>query len=248
MKKLLLGIALIMTSFINAQTVMSWNIQYLGESKFKKDTIIPVIIDVMKKSEADIIAIQELVTNKYGDSCIIQIADELNYNYIISNKTTGKGTERYAYLWNKMYKLNYAHLDTTLESTINREPYIANFSYKCNLSNNFTIRQIHTIPSSKNPAKEIIQLKKYHDGIICGDFNLHTKNMLYINFLSQFTMPLAGVPTTLTRNNQPINPYDAFIVSKNITIKGAFVFNYDYKYNRNKISDHLPIIINISNN
>ena len=81
MKKLILILTLLLPVISFSQVVMSWNIQNLGEAKFKRDTIVPAIADVMIQSKADIIAIQELVLNKYGDSCIIQIANILNYKY-----------------------------------------------------------------------------------------------------------------------------------------------------------------------
>jgi endonuclease/exonuclease/phosphatase family metal-dependent hydrolase len=179
MKALLLIICLFFINITYTQRVMSWNIQYLGKSKFLKDTIVPQIAKVMSDSKCDIIAIQELVINKYGDSCIIQLANELNFNYVISNKTTGDGTERYAFLYHKAITLNYAYLDTTLQDLINREPYVASFKYKCN---DIIIRQIHVVPKSKNPQNEINYLTKYNDGIICGDFNLNTKHILYNKF------------------------------------------------------------------
>ena len=93
MKKIILILSLLLPTITFSQVIMSWNIQYLGESKFKKDTIVPAIADVMIQSKADIISIQELVTNKYGDSCIIQLANililgmnegNLYKNYVIS--------------------------------------------------------------------------------------------------------------------------------------------------------------------
>ena len=111
MRKLLTLLIFMLPLLVSAQTVMSWNIQYLGEAKYKRDTIVPEIARVMQESNADIIAVQELVTNKYGDSCIIQIASILNYNYIISEKTTGQGTERYAYLYDTSIVMNYNYLD-----------------------------------------------------------------------------------------------------------------------------------------
>ena len=61
----------------------------------------------MKESKSDIIAIQEVVLNSYGDSCVIYLANKLNYNYIISQKTSGNGAERYAYLYSKSILMNY---------------------------------------------------------------------------------------------------------------------------------------------
>lgn len=239
MRKILL-LLLLSPIFCISQTIMSWNIQNLGETKFKRDTIIPTIANVIKKSKADIIAIQEVSTNKYGDSCIIQLARLLNYNYIISKPTTGSGSERYAYLYNKSIVMNYNHLDNTLQDVIDREPYIASFTYN---KKNIILRQIHLVPTEKNPQNEIEKLYKYNDGIICGDFNLTDEHLIYIPLLTKFISPLMSQKTSLKRNGDYNNSYDHFLVAKNISYKSSRVYLYDYKYNRNKLSDHLPIIL-----
>ena len=241
MKKLILILALLLPMLTFSQVIMSWNIQYLGESKFKKDTIVPAIGDVMVQSKADIIAIQELVTKKYGDSCIIQLANILDYNYVISNKTSGRGTERYAYLYSKEIKLDTAYLDMTLGDSINREPYIAHFTYFCK---EIIIRQVHLVPASKHPQEEIKHLYKYKDGILCGDFNLTAKHSIYIPLLTYFQCPLIGEPTTFKRDGSVSdNSYDHFFVEKGIKINHSEVFKFEYKYDKRKLSDHLPIII-----
>ena len=239
MKKLLTTLLFMLPLLLSAQTVVSWNIQYLGEAKFKKDTIVPEIARVMQESNADIICIQELVTNKYGDSCIIQIADILNYNYVISEKTTGRGTERYAYLYDTTVVMNYNYLDSNLAETINREPYIASFTYKCE---ELIIRQLHAVPASKDPETEIKQLY-YKDGIVCGDFNLNDNDPVFNNMYEVYNSPLYGEPTSLKRDGSMNKSYDHFFISKNIKIKYARVFMYEYDYDRRKLSDHMPIIV-----
>jgi deoxyribonuclease-1-like protein len=242
MKKLLF-IFLVLNNVVLGQTILSWNIANLGETKYKKDTILPIIVKVLKESKADIIAIQEVVVNTYGDSCIIFLAKKLNYNYIISKKTTGEGTERYAYLYNKTIKMNYNHLDTLLQDSIDREPYIASFTYN---KKEIIIRQIHTVPTSKNPEYEISKLK-YTTGIICGDFNLTDEHLIFIPLLKIFESPLLGKPTTLKKNGDlSKNSYDHFLINKKIKFKFAAVMEYNYKYNKNLISDHLPIMLIIN--
>ena len=240
MKKIIL-LFLLFPVIIYSQVIMSWNIQDLGKAKYQKDTIIPAIANVMIDSKADIIAIQEVVVNSYGDSCIIQLAKLLKYNYIISDRTTGDGVERYAYLYNKDILLNYATLDIVLEDVINREPYIASFKYNCK---NILIRQVHIVPNNKNPQQEIAQLYNYKSDIICGDFNLTDKHLIYIPLLSNFNSPLYGLPTTLkTDGTISENSYDHFLVDKKIKVNYQYVYDYTYHGNRKLLSDHLPIII-----
>ncbi len=240
MKKLLIFLFTVIMFTVNSQVIMSWNIQNLGESKFKKDTILPVIAKVIQESKADIIAIQEVVLSNYGDSCIKYIADYLNYNYVISDRTTGDGAERYAYLYNKSIVMNYNHLDKQLQDSLNREPYVASFNYN---NNDILIRQVHLVPTNKNPQYEVSKLYNYNDGIICGDFNLTDEHLVFIKLLTKFNSPLKGQLTSLKRNDELNMSYDHFLVDKKITIKSAKVYSYSYDYNRNKISDHLPILI-----
>lgn len=242
MKKLLTTLLLILPIIVYSQTILSWNIQYLGEKKFKADTIIPVIGNVLLESKADIIAIQEVVLNSYGDSCIIQLASILNYNYVISKRTSGPGSERYAYLYHKSIKMNYNKLDIDLADSINREPYVASFTYN---NNEVLIRQVHIVPTSKNPQYEISKLYNYTDGILCGDFNLTNEHLVFIPLLTNYKTPLKGQLTSLKNNGSLNKSYDHFFISKTLKYNTAFVFNYNYTYNKCKISDHLPVILKI---
>jgi len=219
---------------------MSWNIQNLGETKYKRDTIIPQIAGVIKSSDVEIVAIQELVTSSWGDSCIIQLAKILDWNYTISDRTTGSGSERYAYLFQKKIKLNWARLDSTKSDMIDREPYIASFRYS---KRTIIIRQIHIVPASKRPENEIKRLD-YIDGIICGDFNLSCNNQVFSKIKINFNSPICGKSTSLKRNGElSENNYDHFFVSKEYTILSSRVYFYPYSGNRNQLSDHLPIIL-----
>jgi len=98
MKNILFLLFTLISLITNSQTILSWNIQNLGETKYKKDSVISQLSSVIKSSKADIIAIQEVVTGSYGDSCIIKISKNIDYNYVISTRTTGDGSERYAFL------------------------------------------------------------------------------------------------------------------------------------------------------
>jgi len=228
--------------FVFSQTIMSWNIQNLGEAKFKRDTIVPQIASVMKTSGADIISIQEIVTSKYGDSCVIQLSKLLNYNYYISSATKGRGSKRYSFLFRKDIKLNWARLDRDLEDFINREPLIGSFNYR---GKEIILRQVHLVPTVKNPKKEIVYLYKYRDGIICGDFNLSCNDSIYIPLLTFFnTSSFCEKGTSLKRDGTVSNNnYSHFFVGKEHQIKETKIYLYDYRWNKNLLSDHLPIIL-----
>lgn len=226
-----------------SQTILSWNIQNLGETKFKKDSIVTQISNVIKSSKADVIAIQEVVTGQYGDSCIIKISKNIDYNYVISSKTTGDGSERYAFLYKKNIKLNWSKLDVNLQDSIDREPFTA--SFKIN-KKDIVVRQVHLVPTSKTPQKEVEDLYLYRDGIICGDFNLTCNHLIFIPLKTYFNMPLCGKGTSLKRDGSVSdNNYDHFLVDKKYKILESKVFIYDYKGNKNTLSDHLPILIKL---
>lgn len=242
MNKLILLLSLLLSQLSFSQKIMSWNIQNLGESKFKKDSIIPQIYQVIKSTNADIIAIQEVSINKYGDSCIIELAKLLNYNWTISLRTTGDGSERYAFLYRKSFKLKWSKLDKSIEDSINREPFMACFIIK---KKELIIRQVHLVPISKNPESEVNKIY-YSDGIICGDFNLSCENDSFKQLKSKFNSSNCSNSTSLKRNGDiSENSYDHFFVDRSYRIKKSEVYFYPYLWNKNILSDHLPILINI---
>jgi deoxyribonuclease-1-like protein len=244
MKSLLLIIFTFISFLSQSQTILSWNIQNLGETKYKKDSIINQISKVIKSSGADLVSIQEVVTGPYGDSCIIKISNLINYNYTISKKTTGDGSERYAFLYKKNIKLNWSNLDTTLQDSLNREPFVASFRYK---KKDIIIRQVHLVPTNKIPQKEVEKLYCYNDGIICGDFNLTCNHLIFIPILKNFNSPLCGKGTSLKRDGTVSeNNYDHFLVQKKYKIVESKVYLYPYIGNRNTLSDHLPIFIKLN--
>jgi endonuclease/exonuclease/phosphatase family metal-dependent hydrolase len=244
MKNLLLFIFTFISILSYSQTILSWNIQNLGETKYKKDSVITQITNVIKSYKADIVAIQEVITGPYGDSCIIKISKLLNYNYTISARTTGDGAERYAFLYKKDITLNWSKLDANLQDSLNREPFMASFKYN---KKDVVVRQVHLVPTSKNPQQEVEDMYCYKDGIICGDFNLTCKHLIYIPLLKSFNSPLCGQGTSLKRDGTVSeNNYDHFLVDKTYKIVESKVFIYPYKGNRNTLSDHLPILIKLN--
>jgi endonuclease/exonuclease/phosphatase family metal-dependent hydrolase len=242
MRSIFTTILILISVNLFSQKIMSWNIQNLGESKYKKDGIITDISRVIKLSDVDIVAIQEVVTSHYGDSCIIKLAKLLDYNFIISEKTSGSGSERYAFLYRKDIQLDWYRLDTNLKDSINREPFTAQFSIN---NRYFIIRQFHLVPTAKNPKKEVAKLK-YIDGILCGDFNLSCNNSIFDNLKSVYQSPLCGRGTSLKRDGSVgHNNYDHFFIDKTFTILSSQVYLYPFDYNRNILSDHLPIIVSL---
>ena len=243
MKSFILMILMTLSSLTFSQTIMSWNIQNLGETKYKKDSVIYKISNVIRTSNADVVAIQELVTSNWGDSCVIKICKILDYNYVISKKTTGDGAERYAFLWKKSVKLVKSYLESSLQDSIDREPFTGVFDFG---GRNLTIRQVHLVPATKNPQYEVSKLYNFNNStdIICGDFNLTSKHIVFVPILVKKNSPLSGQKTTLKRDGSiNENNFDHFLVSKSLVIKNSKVYVYPFNGNRNILSDHLPIIL-----
>lgn len=241
MKAIFTLLMIIMSSVYYSQTIMSWNIQNLGETKYKKDSVIIKIAEVIKSANPDIVAIQEVVTSNWGDSCIRKISKIINYNYVISNRTSGEGSERYAFIWKKNIILDKANLEVYLSDSLDREPYTGYFSIGIN---KLTISQVHLVPATKNPQFEVSKLYKLNSNIICGDFNLTSKHVIFIPILVKRNSTLSGQRTTLKRDGSVSeNNFDHFLVQKSITIKSSKVFFYPFKGNRNLLSDHLPILL-----
>lgn len=225
---------------VNSQVIMSWNIQDLGKAKYNRE-LVDDIGRVIAESGADIIAIQELVTSNWGEKCVYEILLHANYNFVISEKTTGPGTERYVYLWNNNVQLIDHGLDTCLQDDINREPYEAIFLYK---DKPIKIRQVHLVPSNKYPELEV-SLLNYTDGIVCGDFNLTCSHYSYCFLNQNMNSSPCDIGTTLKRDGEISDSnYDHFFVDKNLNFKYHGPYLYEHE-NRRSLSDHLPIIIEI---
>lgn len=226
-----------------SQAIMSWNIQDLGRAKYNRELVDDIGV-VICESGVDIVAIQELVTSKWADKCMDVLAEETGYEYVLSPKTSGSGTEKYAFMWSDEVELIESYLDDCLEDKMSREPFIAKFVY-----NNDTIilRQVHLVPTNKNPEEEV-NLLNYTDGLICGDFNLECTHQSYC-FLSQgFNSTPCDEGTTLGRDNKPTNNnYDHFFVEKSLNFEYRGVYLYEHEDMRS-LSDHLPLIIKINGN
>lgn len=161
--------------------IISWNIANFGGSKDNNE----IAYIAKKLRNADIVAIQEVVTGPKGAQAIARLVDELNrtgakWDYVISDPTNGPGTERYAFLFktkNVSIKQK-GFLIKELDEEIDREPFYQKFEIKGNgLTTMISLVNIHTVPKSKGPEKEIQALARLHtlfpnDKIlIMGDFN-----------------------------------------------------------------------------
>lgn len=243
------------TTFLN---ICSWNIQNFGKSKSPSE--IEYICQKIKNF--DLIAVQEVSTSDWGAKAIALLDDYLDrtgcdWDYIISNPTTGDGSERYAFLFKK-HRVNLVsfNLVTKLSSSINREPFLATFKF---LGVNYDLYNLHLVPTAKFPQNEVKLLSQYFENIntksiIMGDFNLSSNHISFDNLKLKYQTGLVNQKTSLKMkisvDGEILNlPYDNFFISRNLQYKNCSVilFFKDFKSleEARKISDHCPIRISI---
>jgi endonuclease/exonuclease/phosphatase family metal-dependent hydrolase len=254
---LLLFVSTLVSSQVDTTSlkIVSWNIQNFGKSKSNDE----ILYISNKLKDCDIVAIQEVSTSDFGSQAVAKLDDYLDrtgskWDYVISDKTTGDGPERYAYLY-KTHRVKLkekSSLEKSLQDGINREPFRVIFIFK---GKEFYLFNIHLVPTDKNPDKEAMKLdtlpKIYKDKtiIIMGDFNLSGSHKGFDNLKKfGFKCSLVSKKTSLKakESSDPMNmEYDNFFISKNIKlVKSDVIYFYkDFKTLKDarKISDHCPI-------
>lgn len=261
MKKYLILLFVFISTFSFGQNVklVSWNIQNFGISK--DSTEINYIKNIIYKY--DIIAIQEVSSSINGIDALDRLLEQLNekndnWRYVVSSKTTGNGTERYAYFFkqSKFKLLTEPSLAEFIEDTIDREPYLATFLYN---KDTFMLVNFHAVPTKKKPQREIELLYKIdsvysrYNIIFMGDFNLSQRYDAFNKLRSSgFAPSLIGVKTSLKmkiKDGQSYyKEYDNFFyeISDIIAIKSYrinFQEDFDTLKEARKISDHCPIVL-----
>lgn len=243
---------------------MTWNLKNAGSSK--KEEHISYIAKIVK--QADIVAIQEVVTNPSGAQTIAALHDELNrksgakWEYTLSDPTVSSPyrSERYAYLWkSKHLKLEKkAFLEPTYQEEIEREPYLASFQYK---NIHFTLVNFHALPKKHQPEKEIKYLKflpeQYaaYNLIFLGDFNTPESHSVFNPLKKQgyspaFTSQKTSLRQKCINGDCLASEYDnIFLQQTQFTVKSAkailFYKDFETLKEARKISDHIPLLIEI---
>jgi endonuclease/exonuclease/phosphatase family metal-dependent hydrolase len=240
--------------------VISWNIRDFGKTKNSDE--LEKIADIIKN--ADIVAIQEVVSGYGGAQAVAKLSDILNrkgakWDYIVSDPTKSSKymTERYAFIWKtKNIKIkNRGKLLKDLQNDIEREPLLVDF-YK--EGKRFSIMNFHSIPHSKNPKPEIKALTNYiinnSDAplIVAGDFNLNENDTVFEKFKANGFSPSVIDQKTTIKTKCDDGKYlnyniDNIYYSKEITkIESGvidFVLVCDEIENARKLSDHLPVLL-----
>jgi hypothetical protein len=162
------------------------------------------------------VAIQEVVAGRGGVDAVERLDSILEKNSIswgtsVSQPTSGKGTERYAFIWkNSKITMISQRLSQHLSYLVDREPYVLEMDisgihkkYKLNL----VVVSFHAVPKAKNPGHEIealirepVIVDRAKETIVLGDFNLSFEDPSFevLRFL-QFK-PLIESKTALRRS------------------------------------------------
>lgn len=238
--------------------ILTWNLNHLGQSKDAVE--LEFIADVMK--DFDMVAVQEVVTSFYGAKAAGQLVDQLdrsgeNWDYALSDKTTGSNTERYAFFWKKSkFKIKGSgKLEKRLEQSFDREPMLALFEHKS--GETVLMVNYHARTIKNNPEIEISlldDLYRWYEAenmIICGDFNLPDSHLVFDELRREGMFPVVqGTKTSLKMNVKDgvyvSNPYDNVFYEKQIWRKTSagvidFVDEFMSLKEARKISDHLPV-------
>lgn len=268
MKKFILALLLLTTFLSKSQVidtsylnVISWNIQNFGKSKSSNDTVMNYIVQKVKG--VDILVIQEVSTSEFGSQAVAKLDGLLDrtgssWDYIISNPTSGEGSERYAYIFKKsrVYVKDRGLLEPTLSDKLNREPFRAIFIFK---GQEYYFFNLHLVPTDKHPQNEaqaLSTLGQTYSGkkiIFMGDLNLSQSHPGFDGSKKWSRPLLIGKKTSLKMKDDGLSPlnqeYDNFFCSQNIISKSSDVilFYKDFKTLRlaRKVSDHCPIFCQI---
>jgi endonuclease/exonuclease/phosphatase family metal-dependent hydrolase len=240
-------------------TLVSWNIENLGDSK--SDSTLHYIVQQLKNF--DVVALQEVVANPSGPQTVAKIADALNrsgakWNYAVSEPTQSSAykTERYAFLWQtaRVKLMSKPWLEQHYAQEIDREPYYATFQYQ---GKPFTVVNFHAITKKMQPETEIKYFKFLPERypslnlLFVGDFNCPETHTVFnplkkMGYASVFKNQKTTLRSKCIEADCLASPFDnIFYAQQKIKIKqkGVILFYEDFpslNYAR-KVSDHLPL-------
>ncbi|QQS30534.1 MAG: endonuclease/exonuclease/phosphatase family protein [Sphingobacteriales bacterium] len=240
--------------------IISWNLYNFGSSK--NEAHLKFVANVVKSY--DLVALQEISTSFSGPQAVARLSEELNrlgekWDYLISNPTSGEGSERYAFLFKtksiRLLGRGWLLNDLKMDEKIAREPYLARFKIN---EKSLLIANFHAIPVTKRPAAEILLLEVLPDLypndnlLLLGDFNLSEKNEVFDGLKCKGIHPvLKNQKTSLKRKPDAKGRYlyseydNIFYKSTTLgLIKSGvvdFVPDFENLESARKISDHLPV-------
>lgn len=242
--------------------LISWNIRDFGRTKSTEE--IEEMAEIVR--DADLIAIQEVVSGYGGAQAVARLAGELNrrgsaWDYVISNPTRSPKyvTERYAYLWktSKLRVEDRGRLVHSLRNTVDREPFLLDIFTR---DKKFSLLNFHSRPHDKNPEREILAITQFMIDslsgpvLLAGDFNVpHRDPIFYLLKKGGYHSALNGQKTTLKRTclQGEYRNYAIDNIFYSSSIKKTYAAVIDIvsqceclDYARN-LSDHLPVLLEV---
>lgn len=245
----------------DARKVLSWNIKDLGQSKDAQE--MQVIASLV--ADSDVVAIQEVVAGKGGPEAVARLLASLreqapDWMAVVSDKTSGEGTERYAYLWRsaRVDRVDNpaSGLSAVLSEGIDREPYVQTFWLG---QQRTTLVNFHAVPTKKVPAHEIVQLEQLSalgsdvPVIVMGDFNLSYEDEAFESLrdagLSSHIRGKTALKMARKDGEHLTHPYDN-VFSEHVPICASGILDFSVDYPTLKaaraISDHLPVWVTVA--
>lgn len=247
--------------------LLTWNIANLGRSKSQAE--IALIADVIVESEADVVAVQEVVASEMGPEAVDRVGAALEarggrWNWSVSNRTSGRPTaERFAFFWRPDRALPQGSfwLEPTLASTFDREPFMGRFALRHGRDEPILVAAFHAPPTSRDPERELTLLPALHrtypddDLVLVGDFNLDAQRSPFDGLRDAgFDHALrGGARTTLKAVESPsgehlASAYDnVFYEPDELRVVGATVLDFSPRLptlrDARNVSDHLPVLV-----
>lgn len=245
--------------------LVTWNLLNLGRSKDARE--LDFIADVLRGY--DLVAVQEVSTGPAGAQAVALLADALDrrgadWDYTISDPTSGSGSERYAFLWKtaRLRLAGPAWLEATLADAIDREPFLARFEAG---GRRLLVASFHAVPRDKKPQAEIARLdalhRRYADDalLVVGDFNLSQQDEAFDGLKALGYAPaLVGQKTSLRMKPKESGLPDAHLANEydNIFYEPAalhadsagvvdFTGRFATLQEARAISDHLPVFLHL---
>jgi endonuclease/exonuclease/phosphatase family metal-dependent hydrolase len=244
--------------------LITWNLYNFGRSKDADE--IAFMADLLR--DADLVAIQEVSTGEAGAQAVARLDDELDrtgaaWDYIVSDPTTGDGSERYAYLWkpSRVQLVGRAWLEPSLADPIDREPYLARFELR-STGQQVLLASFHAVPRAKDPERENALLTQIHERypgdnvLIMGDFNQAQDHEAFADLKQAGYAPILVDQKTSLRmrrrdgGDHLANEYDnIFFETQPLRAGDSGVIDFTTPFptlrEARTISDHLPVYMEV---
>jgi endonuclease/exonuclease/phosphatase family metal-dependent hydrolase len=241
----------------------TWNLLNFGKSKDAGE--VTFIADVLR--DFDVVALQEINTGPDGAQAVARLDEELErrgaqWDYIVSQPTSGDGSERYAYLWkpSRVRILGRGWLEASVAGPLDREPYLARFETRQG-GRQLLVASFHAVPRAKRPADEVAYLDELHrryeadNLLILGDFNLAQDHYAFDELKALGYQPVLVEQKTSIRMRRKdgehlANEYDNIFYDTTALRAGAsgvvdFTGEFRTLRQARTISDHLPVFMQV---